>query len=158
MINIKDVQVEDVVQFNEHFHLVMDMELDCTNLQGIVHKKENCQDGSISIEIKLDSKKYSEELEDWNNCLIFNFPHDDDYYKNVNVVVLKNLKKERDKIKTYSCFIPISGSLPVSVEAESEEEALKLILDGQYESEEFSLQDCELETEKLSIKDIDYLD
>ena len=32
MINIKNVQVEDVVQFNEHFHLVMDMELDCTNL------------------------------------------------------------------------------------------------------------------------------
>jgi hypothetical protein len=98
IINIKDVKLNDYISFQEHNHIVFEDQLDCSNLYGkvIEIKTLNIIEGktSISIKVQLDSMKYKEILEEYDNCLYFNFPHDEDYYDNTKVVIIKPIKWE----------------------------------------------------------------
>lgn len=86
------------VQFVNHYHQIIDKEIDCTHMIGTVTKHDHgmieggSYDGQSHFEIQVkleDCRIYSKgELDDWDQTLIFHYPHDEDY-KNVMVYVLE---------------------------------------------------------------------
>lgn len=98
IINIKDVKLNDYILFQEHNHIVHDDQLDCSNLYGkvIEIKTLDIIEGktSISIKVQLDSMKYKEILEEYDNCLYFNFPHDEDNYDDTEVTLCNYTKDD----------------------------------------------------------------
>ena len=55
------------------------------------------KDKGQSILIKLKSKKYQKDLEDWENCISFNFPDDDDCYGDLEVNIINKAQTNRKK-------------------------------------------------------------
>jgi len=88
--SIKQVQFGDLIKFDEHYHTVFNDQIDCSNMYGSVIDVDNPteKDKGQSILIKLKSKKYQKDLEDWENCISFNFPDDDDCYGDLEVNII----------------------------------------------------------------------
>jgi len=89
--NIKEVKLNDLIKFNEHYHTVFNNEIDCSNMVGLVVNVEN-QGEHITVELK--SKKYKIDLEDFDNCLSFNFPDDEDQYNDVTVDLINQAGRQ----------------------------------------------------------------
>ena len=68
-----------------------------------------------------------------------------------------NKDNDEPKLKTFVSSIKVEGSLGVMVDAKDEEEALQKIKDGEYETNDdcFSLQDCDLLTDKITKDDLE---
>mgnify|MGYP003135778532 CR=1 FL=1 len=96
-----------------------------------------------------------------------------DYWRQISNMCLEHMSKdevadmlaiefpiEKPKLITYCTHIPISGSLPVTVQAYSKKEALQKVIDSEYEVDNsmFSLQDCESNTDLLTEDDFDDFD
>lgn len=145
-INIKNVSVGQLIQFGEHYHTVLDNEIDCSNMKGtVMHTTDQ-------IIINLHNTKYQSDLEEFQtnfgeNNLIFNFPDDDEQYNDVEVTVCT--KEEQIE---YSAIIKVVGDYRATVKAYNKAEALQLFHSGAFtEADEFSLMNCtsleaELET------------
>ena len=84
---IKQVEFGDLIKFDEHYHTIFNYDIDCSNMIGLVIDVNNPtkKDQRQSVTIKLKSRKYAKDLEDWENCLSFNFPDDDDNYGDLEV-------------------------------------------------------------------------
>ena len=89
--NIKNLKFGDQIKFTDHYHTVFNDQIDCSNMYGLVVDVDNPteKDKRQSIVIKLKSKKYQKDLEDFDNCVSFNFPDDEDYYNNIEVNLIK---------------------------------------------------------------------
>jgi hypothetical protein len=95
LINIKKTKRNQKIKFDKHEHLIDMTEYPVSGLTGKV--VENLVDsfGYSSITVKLDTRHTI--LAEYNNCLVFNFPHDDKFkqfdksysYSNVKVEVIK---------------------------------------------------------------------
>ena len=89
------------VQFVNHYHQIIDKEIDCTHMIGTVTKHDHgmieggSYDGQSHFEIQVkleDCRIYSKgELDDWDQTLIFHYPHDEDY-KNVGCEIINDSK------------------------------------------------------------------
>ena len=89
--NIKNLKFGDQIKFINHYHTVFNDQIDCSNMHGSVVDVDDTteKDKGKSIVIKLKSKKYQKDLEDFDNCVSFNFPDDEDYYSNIEVNLIK---------------------------------------------------------------------
>ena len=89
--NIKNLKFGDQIKFTDHYHTVFNDQIDCSNMYGSVVDVDNPteKDKRQSIVIKLKSKKYQKDLEDFDNCVSFNFPDDVDYYNDIEVNLIK---------------------------------------------------------------------
>tara|TARA_B100000965_G_scaffold49041_5_gene36060 strand:+ start:1535 stop:2044 length:510 start_codon:yes stop_codon:yes gene_type:complete len=162
-VNIKDVKVGQVVQFDRHAHWVLDDELICDFMFGTVMQdlSHNGKDWNGQVIVNLHNSEYQDYLDEFDtgfgkNNLIFLSPDDDDMYKDVNVTII-NEKPDQ----TYHVLIPVRGSIRASVMAKSCEEALERIKDGFYETDDaikgndsFSLDECTTLEDELELEDI----
>jgi hypothetical protein len=97
LINIKKTKLNQKVKFIKHNHVISDSEYPIDGFTGkVVEFKKDKKETYIAVE--LDQKDYEADLAEWDNCLLFNFPHDDKFthlhgktysYSNVKVEVIK---------------------------------------------------------------------
>lgn len=93
-INIKDCKVGKKYRFEEHEHTVADYDYNYSYMTGTcvtnkIYKDRDKVFGKYEhlIEIKLDFPR--PELEEYDNKLMFFFPHDEEMYDDVKVVDYK---------------------------------------------------------------------
>ena len=159
-VNIKDVKVGQVVQFERHAHQVLNDELICDFMFGTVMQdmSHNGKGWNGQVIINLHNSEHIDKLKEFDtglgqNNLVFLFPDDDDMYHSTSVTIIN----EKPKI-TYAALVPVVGSMRVTVKASSPEEALKLLKEGEYEdADDFCLGDCNTCEEDLTLEDIDEL-
>ena len=154
-INIKNVSVGQLICFGEHYHTVLDKEIDCSNMYGTVMQAKELKNWNLEIIINLHNAKYQSDLEEFQtdfgpNNLIFNFP-DDDHYNDVEVTVLT-----KEEVVTYHAIIGIEGGFRAEVKATSKAEALEMFHNGDFESDDmFSLADCQSLEHDVAYDDIE---
>ena len=157
-VNIKDVKVGQVVQFERHAHCVLDDELICDFMFGTVmqNSSDNAKFWSGQVIVNLHNSEHQDKLEEFDtgvgkNNLCFLFPNDYEMYKDVEVTII-NEKPEQ----TYHVLIPVHGSVRASVVAKNPEEALERIKEGCYETDDhdFSLGDCTTCEDEIKLEDI----
>ena len=88
-----------------------------------------------------------------NLCAELNSDNDIQSDEDADLIDEKNV----DQLKTFVSSIKVEGSLGVMVDAKDEKEALQKIKDGKYETDDdcFSLQDCDLLTDKITEDDLE---
>tara|TARA_R110001606_G_scaffold110431_1_gene236574 strand:- start:163 stop:756 length:594 start_codon:yes stop_codon:yes gene_type:complete len=77
-LNLQNLKVNEVLKFDDYHHIVLNDDIDLNGMLGIV--KSIHQDKSYNhyqIEVELINKKYSEDLEEWDNCLWFTIPENE---------------------------------------------------------------------------------
>lgn len=147
-INIKNVSVGQLVQFGDHYHTILNDEINCTNMKGTVMCVKD------QVIVNLHDDRYQHRLEEFEtdfgpNNLIFNFP-DDDHYNDVEVTVLTT-----GELVTYTTTINVEGAFHAQVKARSKAEALEMFQNGDFETDGmFSLADCNTLECDLKIEDI----
>ena len=74
-LNLQNLKVNEILKFDDYHHILYNDDINLNGMLGIV--KSIYQDKSYNhyqIEVELIDKKYSEDLEEWNNCLWFTIP------------------------------------------------------------------------------------
>tara|TARA_R100000664_G_scaffold29912_1_gene42086 strand:+ start:190 stop:477 length:288 start_codon:yes stop_codon:yes gene_type:complete len=93
-VNIKEVKLGQIVRFDKHQHNVLSEFIDVSQHLGeVVEINNHNNSDELEIHIKLKSNQFEEDLYEYNNCLIFNFPCDD-CYEDVEVTII-NAKGEK---------------------------------------------------------------
>ena len=86
IINIKNVKDGDDIRFLFHHHVILNDAIDVSHKKGRV-KRVRYDEDHEEIYVVMDT--HFNQLNDWDNSLIFNFPDDDDSYGDVEVKLLR---------------------------------------------------------------------
>jgi len=91
-VNLRNLKVNEIIKFHDYNFIIYNDYIDLNGMLGKVKSiHENRKYDHYQIEIELIDKKYSLDLEEWNNCLWFTIPENE---YNVKFTVL-NRKEER---------------------------------------------------------------
>lgn len=159
-VNIKDVKIGQVVQFDRHAHWVINDELICDFMCGTVMAdlSQNGKDWNGQVIVNLHNSEHRDKLEEFDtgigkNNLIFLFPDEEEMYKDVVVTIINEAPTA-----TYGALIPVSGFVRAHVKANSPQEALRLFKNNEYDSDDFTLDDYEAIASDLTVEDVVFLD
>ncbi len=86
VISIKNVKDGDEVRFLNHYHTILNDDINVSHKKGKIKRVKYDEDHE-EIFVKMDS--HFDQLNDWDNSLIFNFPDDEDAYGSVEVKLIR---------------------------------------------------------------------
>ena len=77
-LNLRNLKVNEVLKFDDYHHIVLNDDIDLNGMLGVVKSiHEDKKYNHYQIEVELIDKKYSDDLEEWNNCLWFTIPENE---------------------------------------------------------------------------------
>jgi len=77
-LNLQNLKVNEVLKFDDYHHIVLNDDIDLNGMLGVVKSiHEDKKYNHYQIEVELIDKKYSEDLEEWNNCIWFTIPENE---------------------------------------------------------------------------------
>jgi len=77
-LNLRNLKVNEVIKFHNYNFVIFNYDIDLNGMLGIVKSiHEDKKYNHYQIEVELIDKKYSEDLEEWNNCLWFTIPENE---------------------------------------------------------------------------------
>jgi len=105
-LNLRNLKVNEVIKFHNYNFVIFNYDIDLNGMLGIVKSiHEDKKYNHYQIEVELIDKKYSKDLEEWDNCLWFTIP---EIEYNAKFTVLNNypsLKPFEEEIylNQYNC-------------------------------------------------------
>ena len=77
-LNLRNLKVNEVIKFHDYNFVIYNYDIDLNGMLGVVKSiHEDKKYNHYQIEVELIDKKYSEDLEEWNNCLWFTIPENE---------------------------------------------------------------------------------
>lgn len=77
-LNLRNLKVNEVIKFGDYHHIILNDDIDLNGMLGVVKSiHEDKSYDHYQIEVELIDKKYSDDLEEWNNCLWFTIPENE---------------------------------------------------------------------------------
>lgn len=77
-LNLRNLKVNEVLKFDDYHHIVLNDDIDLNGMLGVVKSiHEDKKYNHYQIEVELIDKKYSDDLEEWDNCIWFTIPENE---------------------------------------------------------------------------------
>ena len=77
-LNLRNLKVNEVLKFDDYHHIVLNDDIDLNGMLGVVKSiHEDKSYDHYQIEVELIDKKYSDDLEEWDNCIWFTIPENE---------------------------------------------------------------------------------